>query len=223
MGIPAILLIIILIVGVLIARVILRNKFVFGKQIKILFYSYVVVLLVSLIVSLILPKQVETLSKPIETDGIPSLYTFLDEEDQWDMDGLEKYKHDVAELPFDETELYLDVDGFVYVIEKRQDSDKKIEIAHYRTPTFVNGIDISKEIPGLIYEVHDQGLYIYLDEQVDLEIRQQPFPYQLFSKKHSNNDSEMSIHFGDELLYITVPEDITVTYEEYLNVYINEE
>ncbi|WP_368653872.1 hypothetical protein AB4Y30_02135 [Ornithinibacillus sp. 4-3] len=223
MGIPAILLIIILIVGVLIARVTLRNKFVFGKQIKILFCSYVVVLLISLIVSLILPKQVGTLPKPIETDGIPTLYTFLDEEDQWDMEGLEKYKFDEAEFPFNEEELHLYADGFTYVIEERQDTENKLDIAHYRTSTFVNGIDISQEIPELIYEVNDQGLYINLDEQVDLEIRQQPFPYRLFSEKHSNNESYMDVHFGDELFYITVPEHVTVIYEEYMNVYFNEQ
>lgn len=223
MGLPTIILIIVLIAIVAIARVTLRNKFIFGDKIKILFYSYVGVLLISLIVSLVLPKQVEILPEPIETDTIPSLYTFLDKKDQWDMEGLEKYKFDEAEFPFNEEELHLYADGFTYVIEKRQDTENRLDITHYRTPTFVNGINISQEIPELIYEVHGQDLYIDLDQQVELEVRQQPFPYQLFSEKHSNNNSYMDVHFGDELLYITVPEHVTVNYEEYMNVYFNEE
>ncbi len=217
---------VVLIIGAVIIGVVVGLKKLGGKHPftfmtkQRLLYSYlaIIVLISFLLMMFILPK-IEM--KAVASGTSPDIFLMvLDGSKQEELP--KQYIKDEWTWVVDSKTVGLDVssmeDNSFYsniVVEQREDDDPSVNVTLYETPTLVGNIDISDKIPLNDIGVNNGNIVLdYEQEMVEVKFYSiaNDVVYSQFSNenKHDWQHDIFNFNAGEQLLYISVPKDITV-------------
>lgn len=228
---PVVILVICLVL-MLVTMFIIRRFYLQQNIIKILFMSYLGVLLISAIFYYAFPKPNQSITYPkIDYQGYDELYhrydIFDESRENIDREKLTSFKKKEEEITFLAKRLKIDVgasENIFIAVEKRADLKDKIIATEYRTPIIIGEYDVSEEIPLSEFTVNEDELTIYQSEaSFELVARNHLFPFEMFSKRTSSQGGMSDeIYTGDDVLYLEIPEDVSLEYDETVNMWIEE-
>ncbi|WP_164670786.1 hypothetical protein [Virgibacillus doumboii] len=200
------------------------NRHGYVKKVQLMVASYIVILLISIGVFYLLPKD-EYLRA--EKDVSTEPFELRQAANVGEIGKLDKYMEETWTFEINRQELNVDVASnghsptdfpiFVETVETQQDS---IKASFYRTPMIIDGYDFSDRLKPLTISHASGTLTFSLPDpiMVELSLFKQEFPIMQFSGK-SIMDSG---HHSEQVLYITIPENIELNFTaenrvEYVN------
>ncbi|MBN8235865.1 hypothetical protein JF544_11430 [Halobacillus kuroshimensis] len=180
--------------------------------------GYFVLLLVSMIVSTFLPSETtasmneeSTHSKNRSEISIPMLIA-EGKVDEVNKDTL------VKEWSFELQDHSLTLEAYVeneggpgIFIEKTSDLTGKIQASYYRSPIYVDGLKVQEEFkPTLV--MNQQTLTVSVENPVDVHYQMftSEFPFTQFSQNPGGREWGSRIEWGEEAVYIRVPEETEI-------------
>ncbi len=128
----------------------------------------------------------------------------------------QKYVADRWEFPYVEEDLYIsNLAENQMIIAERVDGLDSIEVIHYKTKTFVGGIDVTEEVASPTVKVENSTLLIEVPGSQEYKLKRltREFPMKQFSEGTKNN--RLEAEFGVNLLYLKIPSDIEVHKDDF--------
>lgn len=189
--------------------------------------SYLVILLVATVVYFVLPKEDRVYSEHTSQDNIPNLVDYVYEGIPLD----DAYIQQKWELPYDQNELnivgqyedYVDFDILISV-ERKAEDDGIVEITHYKTPIFVEGLDVTEFMDPINVELSPSTLEVTGLERVDVELHtyRNDFPVRQFTEENWWVDWEHA--FGRQVLSLRIPYNLQIIdQDEHFNIHYVQE
>jgi len=188
------------------------HKIIKAKYRKQLLATYIALLLLMTVIYLFVQPKETTVTE--KTDTSPYLLDMIDQ--SIDNTRLESYKAKEWTMPLSDNKLTIHVSSKgnkseqivpVFVMEDEQLTDMAV-ISHYETPSVLNNIDITKDLPNIDVDVAEgdvllyypplQGEYVYQAIHKDMVIYQ-------FSGQ-SDDDVYFDFYPGETALIMFVPE-----------------
>lgn len=235
--IPIVFLVFIFVVIIVIVRSnnLSQQRWMQGFVFKTFILSYLVILLLSAAIFPLLPfKQIE--GKMVESDKmIDEIHNdFYESIGNMEKPDLEKMVlRNSYEIDFADETLYIssEDDGFYtdVIVERRSDLNEKIKVMVYSTPSIVDNIDVTDDMPSFLVDWNNKNdgknnelMLSYPKERYEIYFSKfnKEFPITQFTEERSQNDNYFQSYFGHSFLYIEVPENVNVQTElEYINLY----
>ncbi|MUK89395.1 hypothetical protein GMD78_13585 [Ornithinibacillus sp. L9] len=192
-----------------------RVKILSGQKAQWLLFGYFIILVVSFGIYLFIPKGAPPSSE--EQYKGPDLYLNAMEGNVSNIDS--KYVERTWEFPMEEPELNVELDYIISdgppVFVEEADIDS-LEVILYKTPTIINGgIDITDRIPNASVQLTGSNkLQLYNPNPIEIEYSGYVPEFTLTQFKQGVSNSlritGTFISFGDQILYIRVPQHIEV-------------
>ena len=196
------------------------KKFITGGKIYVMLISYIVILLISAVIFIFMPLSKDTiLSEKVDAKNIPNkndIYYEVNIEGK----SINQFSEYIdKEWTFDFTENILDIQQLTsegadipIIIEMKNEADNILEVISYRTPTTVDGIDVTDRLIPIGITFSSNRLQIeVVENRLDVVSFGQGFITKQFSNDPKEDEWEFDrIHKGSDLLYIRIPNGVKV-------------
>lgn len=190
---------------------------------KWLILGYSAILLVSVLMYYVFIKPNIIYSEQVEMTDWFDMYPYAS--GLSDLSELKAYKKDSQSYPFVAEQLNLTVLGALYGdplfvrVEKSEMLKEQIELDYYESPTAIDGIDISIEVPKVEFNMVNDELTMSLPEQTDIYVTsyKNEFPFNQFI--NDQFDFYINVLFPERLIVLRVPENLRVVGNDMVNIY----
>ncbi|MBY7142134.1 hypothetical protein KFZ56_03315 [Virgibacillus sp. NKC19-3] len=215
-------LVLFVIVAVGISIMIKRRANSYGKGVFWGLCIYVITLLMAMLVFFFLPIENDTAEDESgEAVDSPILYQAVQNGNMDEID--EDYVRGAWNYTFEEDTLDIeapgnDVNPINIFVEQIDDLTHEVEVVSYQTPTFMNGVNVTNDIPTPEAALVADVLTVRKPEPQDVHfsVFKSEFPIRQFS-----GDSlfgQRTNHISNELIYIRVPERVDVTIDRNMGI-----
>lgn len=230
----------IFIIGLLIFLFVLlrRRAFVFfskvfyGKRIRWTISGYVIILLIATGAFYITPKPEsfgeEDAGLDNSEDVDESIHQIYDDahngtmSDEYDLYIKQKEEIELA----DHTLALGSVSGesIPVFVDEKDENDGMVGATLYSTPTLVNGVDITDEIPDVRIETSSNEVTLIPPEETEVSFTSFEREFSLTQFTGERNRLGVNIERGGSLLYLRVPKNSELEYPEHMDItYAGEE
>lgn len=212
------------------------TNFLNDRKAYMLLGGYIVILLIAVVLFFLDPFPAKsTFDKEVDMDKMMRSYAILNDVvyDGKSIDIFDDYIENKWEFEFKENQFSIqqENDSYMYIIiDEKEEDDGIIEVTTYRTPTIVEGIDITDQLDPVGVTFSSNTLQIMPAYN---RFKFVTFEQEFTSKQFSPHESELSegdfwgmdgaegydmeqsyydrtVHSGEDLLYIRIPKGIKV-------------
>lgn len=215
----------ILLIGLILASNLL-SRLVVSKKSYWLLGAYATILIIGFIAYLFIPQDEQYHNKETKMGG-ENLDSVLYEHE--DIEKVSEYLQKEWEFELEGKMLQLrseDYEGFGInvLLDRKEENDQVIKAAYYKTPINYMGKDLGELVEPIALSQDGIYLTIITPEEIRLEYSsfQYEFPMKLFKEDRDEMDYLMDYHFdleyGQQFLYLQVPSDVEVLYDDSIYV-----
>lgn len=236
-----ILLLIILLMFWAFSRTTTSKPFVSEQKVKVIFLTYVGILLISTIVYTVLPKEYYSLEidgnnyeidkRELEMGSIvkdePDIYDAVMRDALDETEGI--MKKETWEFPYDGNMLIVTENenfGTTIFLEEKETTDDQIEVAYYMTKPTVDGIDLSEQIKIPQIRLIEEQLQIYHPKRLEIKFHRfekEAVIGQFFGEPWYDHFGYYNvITTGQHMLYVKVPKSLKIKDDNVYIVYVSE-
>lgn len=207
-----------------------RNKYINSKRIYWMLGGYVVVLLISTILSFTIPtnQDIVFFGGYFDLDFHPNLEHITS---QSSLDEASVYIVNKSEFSYEKDELNIQLnasddqyyDVYQILVEKKDKADQVIEAVVYQTPTFINHWKITEYLDPIQVDLTLSTLLIdNIWTEFSYASFKTEFPFRQFEEERQLWFEEDMV-YGQQLLFLRVPKDVEIIEKENVDVvYLNE-
>lgn len=202
-----------------------KPVFFYGNRIRLMLFGYVLVLLLSVGIYFLIPSSDGIYSEQVD-EHIPDLYLYASGE--LPISDIRTYLKEKKEFAFESDVLNIEAFGFsdelLIRVEKSEELDGVVVASYYQTPTIVEGIDVSADIPPTQFNLSGESLEVFMQDHIDINVTayKSEFPFIQFLNENGVNDYPGNVIFPQKILHLSVPMGVKVDGAEFLNLFFDE-
>jgi hypothetical protein len=223
---PIFIIVIIIIATSAVRAAMQKATFINPRSIRWILLGYIVLLMVSVVVSYTIPQDDEKVIGPgtsIEDaeNFVQNFHEAISRGNLSKVEGI--FTINDWSFPLHESGLHFklnqeDQSGMRLLIERKADNDGKVEVFHYTTPYIVQGIDVSEYLVNSPkVELENGVLSITRPERSQIRLARfhREFTITQFTGENIFSDDYYGL-IGESVLYVKVPEIVQITADEYI-------
>ena len=137
-----------------------KGQFFSRKRVQFIVVGYVVVLLISTVLSLFIPTKESTLGERVQIENLDLVnQQFYQAVHEGRVDEVDRtFLNKEWSFQYDEDQLQLVIEddeniGISILVERKENNDNLIEAAYYQTPAIINDQDITEYIKPLDFQL----------------------------------------------------------------------
>lgn len=192
-----------------------NKKYLSTKRIHWILGSYLTILLVATVIYVIIPKEDRVHSEHITKTNIPHLADLVYEGKS--LDAAQMYMKNRWEFEYEQNQLeifghYEEYSDFnvLISIERKEEDDGIVEVAHYQTPIIMEGLDVTKFIDPIQFDLTSAGLEISGQKRIDVRLRTYRNDFSVRQFTGENWWQDLDYIFDREVLSLRIPKSMQV-------------